>query len=572
MYQNQFQMTASLPMAQENKINPQLDFYIRKTMKEEFMTLILPYQQNSSGQIAILEEKIQMLNNNYMLLLKNNMDKTPQMGIGTNDSIEKLEKKINEISNTLEMHSKIIEFLQKNQNNLTNTNTQFVNQGLESQTQSTLKSFQMNLTSLENQITSMQTQITNNTNNLYKLNINELSNLKFNELKEFNTLKTELSNIKSEIYSIKSMHEQMAIQKPNKEQDIDGIPEEINNNNNSQLPDYLIEQLKQFDFEQLDPVKIEQNNKVILTQIENISRQIQQVNQMSNELKLKHDKEIQDIKSNIEQVKRNSNNVKLDFNPNTIQKMENKVDDFNSRLLSAEKSVSQCERVIKDVLTKAILDKEINKLTDENQNIKQSIEMLEHKIQNQNNNNDSNQEINMKINSLQKEVEKYDNYFTKLQNDVKVIEKDIQDINNKMNNNNNNKNNDYLYQDNKDYLTHNTYKQPSLVLSNNEDYKYKSNNENNTFKPTKSPFDLAGKDNEIDNQIVSDNKPSSKRMRTNLYDMLTDHNDIYKREPEPERKDTFDQLEIDDNKQEENDASADNFDDDDDEFDLEDLP
>jgi hypothetical protein len=97
MYQNQFQMTASLPMAQENKINPQLDFYIRKTMKEEFMTLILPYQQNSSGQIAILEEKIQMLNNNYMLLLKNNMDKTPQMGIGTNDSIEKLEKKINEI-------------------------------------------------------------------------------------------------------------------------------------------------------------------------------------------------------------------------------------------------------------------------------------------------------------------------------------------------------------------------------------------------------------------------------------------------------------------------------------------
>ena len=81
MYQNQFQMTASLPMAQENKINPQLDFYIRKTMKEEFMTLILPYQQNSSGQIAILEEKIQMLNNNYMLLLKNNMDKTPQMGL-----------------------------------------------------------------------------------------------------------------------------------------------------------------------------------------------------------------------------------------------------------------------------------------------------------------------------------------------------------------------------------------------------------------------------------------------------------------------------------------------------------
>ena len=434
IYQDQFQMT-SFPMNQENKINPQLDFYIRKTMKEEFMTLILPYQQNTSGQISILEEKIQMINNNYMLLFKNNMDKTPQMGNGVNESIEKLEKKINELSNTLEMNSKIIEFLQKNQNNLANTNTQFVNQGLESQTQSTLKNIQFNLTSLENQITSMQTQITNNSNNLYKLNINELSCLNFNEIKEFNTLKTELLNIKSDINSIKSLHEQTAFQKPNKEQDIDGIPEEINNNNNSQLPDYLIEQLKQFDFEQLNPVKIEQNNKVILTQIEDISKQIQQVNQMSKEIKLKHDKDVQDIKSNIEQVKRN-NNVKLDFNPNTIQKMENKVDDFNSRLLSAENSVLQCERVIKDVLTKAILDKEINKLTDENQNIKQSIEMLEHKIQNQNDKNDSNQEINMKINSLQKEIEKYDNYFTKLQNDVKVIEKDIQDINNKMNNNN----------------------------------------------------------------------------------------------------------------------------------------
>ena len=261
----------------------QLENTIKKILQEEFLTLILPYQQNTNNQLNIINEKINLINKNNMLLFNSPINDYSQLDITnnnnnniqsiTNDSIIKeLQSKLNELSSIIETHSTSID-------KLTQSNISI---------QNTINECNHTSSSLQTEFSSFQKQIPLITQTLNKLNINELSSLNFDDIKYIKNIKQNIININEDISSIKAT---------------------------------------------IDKQKNDNNNEKIISNIENIANQIKV-------FKIKHDKDIQDMKMIIEQIKNDNTTHKEDVNTqNILQTIESKLDEFNNRLLSNEDSL-----------------------------------------------------------------------------------------------------------------------------------------------------------------------------------------------------------------------------------------
>ena len=169
----------------------QLENTIKKILQEEFLTLILPYQQNTNNQLNIINEKINLINKNNMLLFNSSINEYSQLDITnnnnnnniqsiTNDSIIKeLQSKLNELSSIIETHSTSID-------KLTQSNISI---------QNTINECNHTLSSLQTEFSSFQKQIPLITQTLNKLDINELSSLNFDDIKYIKNIKQNIINI-----------------------------------------------------------------------------------------------------------------------------------------------------------------------------------------------------------------------------------------------------------------------------------------------------------------------------------------------------------------------------------------
>ena len=414
----------------------QLENTIKKILQEEFLTLILPYQQSTNNQLNIINEKINLINKNNMLLFNSSINEYSQLDITnnnniqsiTNDStIKELQSKLNELLSIIETHSISIDKL--TQNNIS--------------IQNTVDECNHTLSSLQTEFSSFQKQIPLITQTLNKLDINELSSLNFDDIKYINNIKQNIDNINEDITSIKA-----TIDKQSKEQD---------NDNN--------------------------NNEKIVSNIEGIANQIKV-------FKIKHDKDIQDMKMIIEQIKKDNSNHNNDINAqNTLQTIESKLDEFNNRLLSNEDSLYIKYNLFND---------EIKKVLNEQQSLHQQIEILEQRI------NDVD-DINIRLNTIEINSFSKDKVISDLEFNVKNIQNDIHDIKGEIN---------YLKQINDD---------------DDNDDEYNDYNGLNDFNNNKN--DLLFNDEQggfitqtgmLRNEIKNESNNNQKGMRTNILDLLND--------------------------------------------------
>ena len=557
------------------KTDNDFNHFIRSVVKEEFITLILPYHQKTNNQIIILYEKIKMINTNNMLLYsaqqgRNNITNIPNnnydnINNNNNDTkFKEIDENIKRLSDKIENYSNQLNLIQNSNYSNTNNNTKII----DNQTQALLNNFELQLSSFEQELNTIKNQLPKITSLLLKQNSNEFNNVNVNEL---NNLKLDINRIQNEMNLLKST---ITSKQNQKEIDNQSIPEEITNNNN-QMSNELLEQIKQ-----IDPKQIEENSKIILSKMEEISKQNKQFNMNLNEIKSKHDKDITELRNSFDQLQRT---MLESVNPNEIQFMNNKLNDFSSRLLSVEDSVFKTEKATNDILTKSIFNTELSKIFNDLQEYDKRIENIEEQISLQHEEND-NQFSAIKIQN--------ENELMQLNDNIKILQNEIQNL---QNNIQLPKNLQTL-----SFGQNNLQEKQSLIISVNDINKNLSENQlppyNQSSNHRGSPFNSSEKDNNVQR------KPSNRVMRTNLIELLenkeSNNIDINKSKEsynEPNQENDLDnylfkqsgyELQTNpplfnltshqepkkENPFEQEDGSPDDFDDDSDEFRVDDLP
>ena len=557
------------------KTDNDFNHFIRSIVKEEFITLILPYHQKTNNQIIILDEKIKMINTNNMLLYsaqqgRNNITNIPNnnydnINNNNNDTkFKEIDENIKRLSDKIENYSNQLNLIQNSNYSNTNNNTKII----DNQTQALLNNFELQLSSFEQELNTIKNQLPKITSLLLKQNSNEFNNVNVNEL---NNLKLDINRIQNEMNLLKST---ITSKQNQKEIDNQSIPEEITNNNN-QMSNELLEQIKQ-----IDPKQIEENSKIILSKMEEISKQNKQFNMNLNEIKSKHDKDITELRNSFDQLQRT---MLESVNPNEIQFMNNKLNDFSSRLLSVEDSVFKTEKATNDILTKSIFNTELSKIFNDLQEYDKRIENIEEQISLQHEEND-NQFSAIKIQN--------ENELMQLNDNIKILQNEIQNL---QNNIQLPKNLQTL-----SFGQNNLQEKQSLIISVNDINKNLSENQlppyNQSSNHRGSPFNSSEKDNNVQR------KPSNRVMRTNLIELLenkeSNNIDINKSKEsynEPNQENDLDnylfkqsgyELQTNpplfnltshqepkkENPFEQEDGSPDDFDDDSDEFRVDDLP
>ena len=557
------------------KTDNDFNHFIRSVVKEEFITLILPYHQKTNNQIIILDEKIKMINTNNMLLYsaqqgRNNITNIPNnnydnINNNNNDTkFKEIDENIKRLSDKIENYSNQLNLIQNSNYSNTNNNTKII----DNQTQALLNNFELQLSSFEQELNTIKNQLPKITSLLLKQNSNEFNNVNVNEL---NNLKLDINRIQNEMNLLKST---ITSKQNQKEIDNQSIPEEITNNNN-QMSNELLEQIKQ-----IDPKQIEENSKIILSKMEEISKQNKQFNMNLNEIKSKHDKDITELRNSFDQLQRT---MLESVNPNEIQFMNNKLNDFSSRLLSVEDSVFKTEKATNDILTKSIFNTELSKIFNDLQEYDKRIENIEEQISLQHEEND-NQFSAIKIQN--------ENELMQLNDNIKILQNEIQNL---QNNIQLPKNLQTL-----SFGQNNLQEKQSLIISVNDINKNLSENQlppyNQSSNHRGSPFNSSEKDNNVQR------KPSNRVMRTNLIELLenkeSNNIDINKSKEsynEPNQENDLDnylfkqsgyELQTNpplfnltshqepkkENPFEQEDGSPDDFDDDSDEFRVDDLP
>lgn len=168
---NCHQLISSQPSQKESTsslaINSLLsnEVQIRKLIREEFQSLILPYQTDVHNRISVLETKISMVTQSIPSVPIHNSNNTEDIDIKIKSLNEKIDLMISNMSSNQneDMINKIIERL--------------------------------------NQIEIMLKRI--DIDGLAKLNVKELNEIDVNEIKDIANIKKEMSTLKTSVFSIK---------------------------------------------------------------------------------------------------------------------------------------------------------------------------------------------------------------------------------------------------------------------------------------------------------------------------------------------------------------------------------
>ena len=332
-------------------MSPSNEYFIRKIVKEEFATLILPYQHDLFNNINQLENQIYdvkvtaNLNKNSTLINKKDDDlKKFFENINFNDFVMKAEydNKITELTRQISFLNLSLNNLSSNQNqkednldnkistNKINLNDKNDNENIED------GEFKIMINNLESRILNLQNNFQEQIDNLAKeisKYINDSKIIFINN--EFNKLKDEFTKIKDDLINLKyqfKQYEQIPISKIN---NLDY--EEL-----KKIPYYVK------DLEYIKKRMNTYNNQINQSEIQSLSEK--GLNNSLAEKMIKDTKDLSERLDIIEQKILNNNNnenndIKIDNNNlyNLDNNLKNKINSIDSKILEIDKKINQIQ-------------------------------------------------------------------------------------------------------------------------------------------------------------------------------------------------------------------------------------
>ena len=332
-------------------MSPSNEYFIRKIVKEEFATLILPYQHDLFNNINQLENQIYdvkvtaNLNKNSTLINKKDDDlKKFFENINFNDFVMKAEydNKITELTRQISFLNLSLNNLSSNQNqkednldnkistNKINLNDKNDNENIED------GEFKIMINNLESRILNLQNNFQEQIDNLAKeisKYINDSKIIFINN--EFNKLKDEFTKIKDDLINLKyqfKQYEQIPI---------------------SQINNLDYEELKKIpyyvkDLEYIKKKMNTYNNQINQSEIQSLSEK--GLNNSLAEKMIKDTKDLSERLDIIEQKILNNNNnenndIKIDNNNlyNLDNNLKNKINSIDSKILEIDKKINQIQ-------------------------------------------------------------------------------------------------------------------------------------------------------------------------------------------------------------------------------------
>ena len=331
-------------------MSPSNEYFIRKIVKEEFATLILPYQHDLFNNINQLENQIYdvkvtaNLNKNSTLINKKDDDlKKFFENINFNDFVMKAEydNKITELTRQISFLNLSLNNLSSNQNqkednldnkiltNKINLNDKNDNENIED------GEFKIMINNLESRILNLQNNFQEQIDNLAKeisKYINDSKIIFINN--EFNKLKDEFTKIKDDLINLKyqfKQYEQIPI---------------------SQINNLDYEELKKIPYYVKDLEYIKKrmntyNNQINQSEIQSLSEK-----GLNNSLAEKMIKDTKDLSERLDTIEKkilNNNNenndIKIDNNNlyNLDNNLKNKINSIDSKILEIDKKINQIQ-------------------------------------------------------------------------------------------------------------------------------------------------------------------------------------------------------------------------------------
>ena len=331
-------------------MSPSNEYFIRKIVKEEFATLILPYQHDLFNNINQLENQIYdvkvtaNLNKNSTLINKKDDDlKKFFENINFNDFVMKAEydNKITELTRQISFLNLSLNNLSSNQNqkednldnkiltNKINLNDKNDNENIED------GEFKIMINNLESRILNLQNNFQEQIDNLAKeisKYINDSKIIFINN--EFNKLKDEFTKIKDDLINLKYQFKQY-----------------------EQIP---ISQINNLDYEELKKIpyyvkdleyikkKMNTNNQINQSEIQSLSEK-----GLNNSLAEKMIKDTKDLSERLDIIEKkilnNNNNenndIKIDNNNlyNLDNNLKNKINSIDSKILEIDNKINQIQ-------------------------------------------------------------------------------------------------------------------------------------------------------------------------------------------------------------------------------------
>ena len=385
-------------------MSPSNEYFIRKIVKEEFATLILPYQHDLFNNINQLENQIYdvkvtaNLNKNSTLINKKDDDlKKFFENINFNDFVMKAEydNKITELTRQISFLNLSLNNLSSNQNqkednldnkistNKINLNDKNDNENIED------GEFKIMINNLESRILNLQNNFQEQIDNLAKeisKYINDSKIIFINN--EFNKLKDEFTKIKDDLINLKyqfKQYEQIPISQINNldyeelkkipyyVKDLEYIKKRMNTYNN-QINQSEIQSLSEKGLNNSLAEKMIKDTKDLSERLDTIEKKILNNNNENNDIKINNNNLYNlhnNLKNKINSI--DSKILEIDKKINQIQSPLNNENNLeNNNLIQIKELTSQLEKKINLLPTKEEYN-ELKNLTNENSNYFENI-------------------------------------------------------------------------------------------------------------------------------------------------------------------------------------------------------
>ena len=385
-------------------MSPSNEYFIRKIVKEEFATLILPYQHDLFNNINQLENQIYdvkvtaNLNKNSTLINKKDDDlKKFFENINFNDFVMKAEydNKITELTRQISFLNLSLNNLSSNQNqkednldnkiltNKINLNDKNDNENIED------GEFKIMINNLESRILNLQNNFQEQIDNLAKeisKYINDSKIIFINN--EFNKLKDEFTKIKDDLINLKyqfKQYEQIPISQINNldyeelkkipyyVKDLEYIKKRMNTYNN-QINQSEIQSLSEKGLNNSLAEKMIKDTKDLSERLDTIEKKILNNNNENNDIKIDNNNLYNldnNLKNKINSI--DSKILEIDNKINQIQYPLNNENNLeNNNLIQIKELTSQLEKKINLLPTKEEYN-ELKNLTNENSNYFENI-------------------------------------------------------------------------------------------------------------------------------------------------------------------------------------------------------
>lgn len=314
------------------KMESMNDFYIRKIIKEEFAAMIAPFQIEMHSRITNVDNKVNMVTNSVAVMnnnFLNNNNNSVRISQIDNEGYEAKIKELDEKIDLLVNYTK-----NEKKENFSQEEFEKINEKIRKLERNTNKEEFDEVT---------------------KGKIKELCEIDINELKDISNIKSEVSKLKTTLFSVQ-------LNMKSNEEDNSEIPEKIDNNTSNINEERIKEEIKK----QSDMLEnqIREINRKLTENQNQIQKQIQTQTQFQNQIQNQIQSQIQ---AQIQNVPQNQNK-----NENKSQNQE----EIEKRLSEIENKLFIIDNTQNDYALKT----EIENFKKDMERIKESIQKYDDEI------------------------------------------------------------------------------------------------------------------------------------------------------------------------------------------------